>query len=225
MSFGTKPITLFRAIALALIVLCIFTLLMPCLGVSMRTLGVRMNVGISIFSTSIEGEYTSFWSVMLIINAIFLLLFGALAIFGVIRNIKVLVLPFTLICFVTFFLALFQKVFIDESELHVGRGPWLLLFVGLLACGVCFLDQAASGKPMKEFFDLSPLGIKMPQPKAAAPGRVSGWNCPNCGAFQPDSVQFCGSCGTRKPAPRLCPGCGKLCQPNEVFCANCGTRL
>lgn len=229
MSFGTKPITLFRAIALALVLVCLVSvLLMPCLGARIREMGINVNMGIGIFSTSLGGEYTSFWSVMLIINAILLILLGGLAIFGLIKDVKVLVLPFALVGFITFFLALFQKLFVDMKILHVGRGPWLLLFLGLLAAGMTVLDHVASRKPMKEFFDLSALGIKPPQPKparAAAPGRVSGWSCPNCGNFQPDAVQFCGNCGTRKPAPRLCPGCGKLCQPNEAFCGNCGTRL
>lgn len=234
MSFGTKPITLFRAVALALVLLGLFTLMMPCLSIDASNLslpGVK-RVGLGFFATSI-GEYkTSFWSVMLIINSILLILLGGLAVFGILKDRKLLVLPFALIGFITFFLALFQKLFIDYSDIHVGRGAWLLLFVSLLAAGAAVLDHLAEGKPLKDFFDLSTLGIKLPElPKFSKPTRAAdapaaaGWTCPNCGAVQPEEVRFCGNCGSPKPAPRLCPGCGKVCQPNEVFCADCGTRL
>ncbi len=233
MSFGTKNITLFRAIALALILLALSTMLMPYLGTDLGSfLGMKTGgliLGFGIFATGVAGEYTSFWSVMLIINAILLILLAAVAIFGLIKDVKLLVLPFSLISFITFFLTVFQKLFIDEDEVRVGRGAWFLLLFGLLAAGVAVLDHIASGKSLNELFDLSVLGIRLPERKpvtrAAAAAAAPVWTCANCGAPQPAAVRFCGRCGAPKPEPPRCPNCGQFYQPGEVFCSNCGTKL
>ena len=217
MEFGKKQITLFKAISLALIVTCVFLLLTPWLSVPVYS-GLKASIGV--FSTSIDGEYTSFWSVMLIINAILLVLTAALAIYGLMKDKNSLVLPFAVVGFISFFLAVFQKAFLDESNLHVGIGAWLTLFLSVLAFVAALLDNLAAGKPA---FSLADFGI---QPGAVRVNRgVGGWACPNCGARQGAAQNFCDRCGTKKPEPPRCPNCGKIARPGEGFCSDCGTRL
>ena len=57
-----------------------------------------------------------------------------------------------------------------------------------------------------------------PTQQAQAAG---GWFCPQCG--QQNTANFCGNCGTPKPAPAewTCPQCGNKNTAN--FCGNCGT--
>ncbi len=56
------------------------------------------------------------------------------------------------------------------------------------------------------------------QPGAAPAG---GWTCPQCGSV--NNGNFCGQCGTAKPAPAtwICPQCGQENAGN--FCGQCGT--
>ena len=66
-------------------------------------------------------------------------------------------------------------------------------------------------------------GYAQPQPAAApAPAPEGGWTCPQCGAV--NTTNFCGQCGTQKPAepqPWTCPQCGNANTTN--FCGQCGT--
>ena len=217
MEFGKKQISLFKAISLALIITCFFTLFMNWLGISERGL----NAGAIIYSTSVE-MFTSFWSVMLIINGVLLILLAGLAIFGLLTDKNGLVLPFGVVGFCSFFLALFQKIFLDEREIHLGLGAWLMLGLSLLACAAALLDNLANGKPVLslEDFGIKP-GARMPR----APRAIGGWTCPTCGARQGDAMRFCDRCGTKKPEPARCPGCGAIAKPGELFCSTCGTRL
>ena len=126
MAIGKKSVTLFKAISLALIVANLMTLFMHWLGASER----GMSAGVGIFAASFDTGYTkstSFWSVMLIINAILIILLSGLAIYGLLKDKNGLVLPLVIVSFVSFFLALFQKSFIGRSDLHVGVGAWLAL--------------------------------------------------------------------------------------------------
>ena len=220
MEFGKKQISLFKAISLALIVTCFFTLFMNWLGVSMY----RMHAGVNIFGTSFSNltDGTSFWSVMLIISAVLLILLAGLAIFGLLKDKNGLVLPFGVVGFGSFFLALFQKIFLDEGEIHLGLGAWLMLGLSLLACAAALLDNLANGKPVLslEDFGIKP-GARMPR----APRAIGGWTCPTCGARQGDAMRFCDRCGTKKPEPARCPNCGAIAKPGELFCSTCGTRL
>ena len=172
------------------------------------------------FATGIQGEYNSFWSVMLIINAILLILLAALAIYGLLKDKNSLVLPFAVVGFISFFLAVFQKAFVGSSSLHVGVGGWVTLFLSVLAFVAALLDNLAAGKPA---FSLADFGI---QPGAVRVNRgVGGWTCPNCGARQGAAQNFCDRCGTKKPEPPRCPNCGKIARPGEGFCSDCGSRL
>lgn len=215
MTFGTKTISLFKAICLALIAACLMTLLMPWLSSSYA----GIHAGINVFATGIQGEYNSFWSVMLIINAVLVILLAGLAAFGLLRDRNALVLPMAAVGFLMFFLTVFQRAFIDERELHVGVGAWMMLFLSLLALGAALLDNRAAGKKILDFAELNLLGLRVSAPK------LGGWTCPTCGAAQGAAQRFCDRCGTKKPEPPRCPNCGKLCRPGEVFCADCGTKL
>ena len=66
-------------------------------------------------------------------------------------------------------------------------------------------------------------GYAQPQPAAApAPAPEGGWTCPQCGNV--NTTNFCGQCGTQKPAepqPWTCPQCGTANTTN--FCGQCGT--
>ena len=214
MEFGKKQITLFKAISLALIVTCIFLLFTPWLGMAEG----GMIGGTIMFSC---GEYgSSFWSVMLIINAILLILLAALAIYGLLKDKNSLVLPFAVVGFISFFLAVFQKAFVGSSSLHVGVGGWVTLFLSVLAFVAALLDNLAAGKPA---FSLADFGI---QPGAVRVNRgVGAWICPACGARQGAAQNFCDRCGTKKPEPPRCPNCGKIARPGEGFCSDCGSRL
>ena len=220
MEFGKKQITLFKAISLALIVACFFTIFMNWLGASMY----GMHAGANMFGTSFKGwtSGTSFWSVMLIINAILLILLAALAIYGLLKDKNSLVLPFAVVGFISFFLAVFQKAFLGVgSEMHVGLGAWLMLFLSLLAFGFAALDNLAAGK---KILSLEDFGIKGGLPKINL-GAAGGWTCPSCGARQGAAQRFCDRCGTQKPEPPRCPACGELAKPGELFCSNCGSRI
>ncbi len=226
MSIGTKTITLFKAICLALIAVCLATLVMSWLGTSIT----GVHAGISVFATGVKGEYTSFWSVMLIINAVLFILLSGLAVYGLLKDKNTLLFPLAVVGFLMFFLAVFQRAFIKNDndlvsmgmELHVGRGAWLMLFFSLLALGAAILDNLANGKRALSFSELNVFGLRMPTVSRSAMGT---WTCPTCGAVQAVSQRFCDRCGTQKPEPPRCPGCGKLCRLGEAFCADCGTKL
>lgn len=50
------------------------------------------------------------------------------------------------------------------------------------------------------------------------------WTCPGCGTE--NSSNFCGECGTKKPAEPRCPGCNLLLENADYrFCPECGTAL
>ena len=169
MEFGKKQITLFKAISLALIVASLVTLFMNWLGASLY----GMHAGANIFGTS-------FWSVMLLINGILLILLAGLAVYGLLKDKNSLVLPFAIVGFISFFLAIFQKAFLGVGgEMHVGLGAWLLLFLSLLAFGAAALDSKAAGK---KILNLEDFGIKGGMPKINLGGGAGGWTCPACGA-------------------------------------------
>ena len=220
MSFGTKPISLFKAICLALVVVCFFTLLMPWLsGTRDYMTGMRSSVGV--FSTGLRGRAVSFWSVMLIFNAILLFLAVGLAVFGLITEKGGLSLPLALVGLLLFFLALFQCLLINGRtgmRFHVGIGPWLLLLLSLGIPGLVLLDNAAAKKPLLSMAD---FGLRGGAPKADK----GSWTCPTCGVKHSTSLKFCDRCGTPRPEPPRCPACGSLIHPGEAFCANCGAKI
>ncbi len=225
MAFTQKKMTLARTISLVMICLCLFMLFMPWLGSSIREMGISAVLGVNAFKTSVGGYYTSFWSVMLIICSILFILCVGLAVFGLVTERNLLVLPVAVLAFGMFFLALFQLIFIDSS-IHMTYGSWFFLIFGIGAYVFALLDDLGAGRKP---FDFSRIGI-VPKPKAPRGPRYStqaaaGWQCPTCGAFQGMEQNFCDRCGTRKPEPARCPACGTPAKPGELFCANCGTRL
>ena len=225
MAFTQKNITLMRAIAMVLVCICLVLLFVAWIGESERLYGVRITLGFNAFQTGVGGNYTSFWSVMLIISAILFILLAGLAIFGLVTERNILVLPVALVALVMFFLALFQLIFID-SGLHLQIGLYFFLLCGLGAYAAALLDDLGAGRKP---FDLSRIGFsskpKAPKAPRYAPQVAAGWQCPSCGAFQGAGQNFCDRCGTRKPEPPRCPGCGRPVQPGEMFCANCGTKV
>ncbi|MBR3473710.1 MAG: zinc ribbon domain-containing protein [Oscillospiraceae bacterium] len=232
MSFANKTFSFFKAICLALIAASLMTLFMLWLSGSQYGL----IAGVGVFGTNMgeSMKCTSFWSVMLIINAIFFVLTAGQAVFGLLCEKNTLVLPMSVIGFLMFFLALFQKLFIGEDSLHVGIGAWLMLFLSLLAFGAAILDNLSAGKKAVDFSDFGIFGIHLPEVKLPARGASrgagrggvrGGWTCPTCGAMLADNLRFCDRCGTQKPEPPRCPNCGKIYQSGEAFCANCGSKL
>ncbi len=62
-------------------------------------------------------------------------------------------------------------------------------------------------------------------PPYQQPAQPQGWTCPTCGTV--NTGNFCGQCGTKKPAPQqpagwTCPTCGTVNTGN--FCGQCGTK-
>ena len=56
-----------------------------------------------------------------------------------------------------------------------------------------------------------------------------GWKC-SCGATNADSMGFCPSCGSKKPAAEaaksaFCPQCGAKLADGAKFCTECGAKL
>jgi len=51
--------------------------------------------------------------------------------------------------------------------------------------------------------------------------------CPNCGAVNPEGVNFCQDCGTKlgAPAKAFCGQCGMENPPGTKFCGGCGAKL
>lgn len=214
MSFGTKSISLFKAICLALVLVCFLALFMPWLSQAIG-LGTRSVVGL--FSIGFRGRFVSFWSVMLIINAILFILLAGLALFGLLTEKGGLVFPAALVAVLLFFLAFFQNLYIGRG-MRLGLGPWLMLLLGLGIPGLILLDNAAAKKPL---LSLADFGLK-----GGAPQESKGsWVCPTCGVKQSNAMKFCDRCGTKKPEPPRCPACGELVHPGEAFCANCGAKI
>jgi hypothetical protein len=181
------------------------------------------------FKTGLGGYYTSFWSVMLIICSILFILCAGLAVFGLVTERNLLVLPVAVLAVGMFFLALFQLIFIDSS-LHMTYGSWFFLVFGIGAYVFALLDDLGAGRKPFDFgrlgFVSKPKAPKAPvyyPPQPQQP--VAGWQCPACGAYQGMEQNFCDRCGTRKPEAPRCPACGTPAKPGEMFCANCGTKL
>ena len=228
-----KPLSLFKIIALVLVVLCFIMLFLPWITVS----ALGQSESVSIFGTSIEGEVGSFWSVMLVIFAILSILAILLAIFGILTDRNVFVLPLAGLAVLMFLFAFFQVLRVKGElkaqlgeyasymggllKIHVGVGGWLFLLFGLGACGLLFYEDRTQGKNFFDFSAVKSAGVSMPKVNL---GAIGGWACPNCGAKNGSGQNFCTSCGTKKPEPRRCANCGAALKPGEAFCSNCGTR-
>ncbi len=50
-------------------------------------------------------------------------------------------------------------------------------------------------------------------------------HCPKCNLEFPDSLRFCGSCGSALTEFRRCPSCGELTEGKWTFCTSCGKSL
>ena len=244
MTFG-KNLTIFKIIALVLIVACFVMLFLPWLTVktSIYSAGASYNV----FKTGLDGKASSFWSVMLVILAILFILAMYLGVFGILTDRSTLVLPIAVLAFLMFFLAVFQRAFamsvltkaataamyslgaanaamyasglVTSLTIHVGAGAWLFFFLGLAAVGLVLVDNYTARRPLVNVDDFKLSGVSMPNVS------LGGWNCPRCGAALSGSQKFCTQCGTPKPEAPRCPGCGKPVKPGAAFCPSCGTRL
>lgn len=90
--------------------------------------------------------------------------------------------------------------------------------------------QAAAAQTQKQTLDI-------PQtPKPDQTPQTAGAVCPQCGAQNPPSMKFCGSCGTKlqneaqTPGPqqsafKFCGECGAKNNSDDSFCSECGTPL
>lgn len=241
-----KPLSLFKIIALVLVVLCFIMLFLPWVTASVSAFGYSLASRQNVFSTgSIGGDLAveldlkvgSFWSVMLIIFAILALLAILLAVFGILTDRNLFALPLAALAVLMFLFALFQSSFVKSKVLsylgeygsylsslfkvHPGIGAWLFLIFGLGACGLLFYEDRTQGKNFFDFSAVKSAGVSMPKVNL---GAIGGWACPSCGARNGSGQNFCTSCGTKKPEPRRCANCGATLKPGEVFCSNCGTR-
>jgi uncharacterized membrane protein YvbJ len=55
------------------------------------------------------------------------------------------------------------------------------------------------------------------------PGAARNIKCPNCGMFNPPTLENCRKCGTEIPKPMIpCPECGVMQPENNKICTNCG---
>ena len=233
MSFDFRSLSLFKIIALVLVVLCFIMLFLPWITVS----ALGQSESVNVFGTSIEGEVGSFWSVMLVIFAILAILAILLAVFGILTGRNNLVLPLGCLAVLMFLFAFFQVLHVKGElkaqlgeyasymggllKIHVGVGGWLFLLFGLGACGLLFYEDRTQGKNFFDFSAVKSAGVSMPKVNL---GAIGGWTCTNCGAKNGSGQNFCTSCGTKKPEPRRCANCGATLKPGEVFCSNCGTR-
>ena len=233
MSFDFRSLSLFKIIALVLVVLCFIMLFLPWITVS----ALGQSESVNVFGTSIEGEVGSFWSVMLVIFAILSILAILLAAFGILTGRNNLALPLACLAVLMFLFAFFQVLHVKGElkaqlgeyasymggllKIHVGVGGWLFLLFGLGACGLLFYEDRTQGKNFFDFSAVKSAGVSMPKVNL---GAIGGWTCPSCGAKNGSSQNFCTSCGTKKPEPRRCANCGATLKPGEAFCSNCGTR-
>jgi hypothetical protein len=164
-----------------------------------------------------------------------------LAVFGILTDRNLLVLPIAALAALMFLLAVFTcfwakgkaiellGVYADYVEslggsigVHVGVGAWLFLLFGLGAFGVLFYEDRTLGRNTLDASQLNLGAVSMPKVNLGGKG---GWTCPGCGARNGAGQNFCTGCGTKKPEPARCPNCGAFAKPGELFCSTCGTRL
>ncbi len=85
------------------------------------------------------------------------------------------------------------------------------------------MAQAAGGANAESLFAMGAQKTPAPAAPAVPPAAEAvGWTCPTCG--QVNTGNFCGNCGSAKPAPAkwTCPVCGQENTGN--FCGNCGAK-
>ena len=65
------------------------------------------------------------------------------------------------------------------------------------------------------------------QAEAAKQQADAARTCPNCGAVNPEGVNYCQDCGTKLGAPAkvFCGQCGAENPPGTKFCGSCGARI
>ena len=247
MSFDFRSLSLFKIIALVLVVLCFVMIFLPWVTASVSAFGYSVASRQNVFSTGSFGgdlagelglKVGSFWSVMLIIFAILAILAILLAVFGILTDRSLFALPLAALAVLMFLFALFQSSFVKSKALsslgehgsylsslfkvHPGIGAWLFLLFGLGAFGLLFYEDRTQGRNTFDAAGIDLSGVSMP--KVNLPS-IGGWNCPTCGAKNGASQNFCTSCGTKKPEPPRCPNCGKLLKAGEACCSICGTRV
>ena len=237
MSFDFRSLSLFKIIALVLVVLCFIMMFLPWITMKASIWGQSMSESASLFTISGGG---SFWTVLLLIFEILFFPAMALAIFGILTDRNNFVLPASALAVIMFLFDIFvcfwakgkANEYLGASAdyieslggsfgVHVGVGAWLFLLFGLGACGLLFYEDRTQGKNFFDFSAVKSAGVSMPKVNL---GAIGGWACPNCGAKNGSGQNFCTSCGTKKPEPRRCANCGATLKPGEAFCSNCGTR-
>ena len=213
MSFDFRSLSLFKIIALVLVVLCFIMMFLPWITMKASIWGQSMSESASLFTISVFGILTD--------RNNFVLPASALA-----------VIMFLFDIFVCFWAKGKANEYLGASAdyieslggsfgVHVGVGAWLFLLFGLGACGLLFYEDRTQGKNFFDFSAVKSAGVSMPKVNL---GAIGGWACPNCGAKNGSGQNFCTSCGTKKPEPRRCANCGATLKPGEAFCSNCGTR-
>ncbi|MBR3473709.1 MAG: zinc ribbon domain-containing protein [Oscillospiraceae bacterium] len=239
MTLQFKPLTLFKLIALVLVVLCFVMMFLPWITTSVSGMGQNESTSFDLFEinkNAFNGE-SCFWIVLLKIFMILFFLAILAAVFGILTDQSAFVLPVSVLAVLMFlcdmFTAFWAKGKVDDLMggyssylkdfgiqygVHVGIGCWLFLLFGLAAFGVLFFESVAA--------DSSPREPSFRSAGAARPRRSrGGWTCPNCGTALRDDQNFCTSCGTRKPQPLVCPNCGKTASGGSAFCSDCGSPL
>ena len=214
-----KPLSLFKIIALVLVALCFIMMFLP--WITMSAFGYSESA--NLFKISGEG---CFWTVMLVVFEILFFPAMALAVFGILTDRNVFVLPLSALAVIMFLFDVFTAFWAKGqaygmASVHAGVGAWLFLLFGLGACGVLFYEDYSQGKNFFDFSSIKSAGAAMPKVNL---GAIGGWACPNCGAKNGNGQNFCSTCGAKKPEPRRCATCGATLKPGEVFCSNCGTR-
>ena len=241
MPFEIKPLTLFKIIALVLVGLCFIMMFLPWITMSAKVSAFgyseSMRESENLFTVSGAG---CFWTVMLQIFEIVFFLAMVLAVFGILTDRNLLVLPIAALAALMFLLAVFTcfwakgkmngqlgelGVYLSDYmtyKVHVGVGAWLFLLFGLGAFGVLFYEDRTLGRNTLDASQLNLGAVSMPKVNLGGKG---GWTCPGCGARNGAGQNFCTGCGTKKPEPARCPNCGAFAKPGELFCTTCGTRL
>ena len=226
MSFKIRPLSVFRIVALALSGIALIMLFLPWLRLSASAMGASVSQSYGVFATGAEGNVASVWSVLLIITAVLAVLAVFVAVFGILTERTIFVLPLPALALLMFILACLQVLHVkirmkqemgelsSYVKIHVGVGGWLFLLFSLCAFGAYMYESYISnGKTL----NVSQFGLNR--------SLDEGWTCPSCGTKCTDSQNFCMSCGTPKPAPKLCPHCGKPYKEGSQFCTGCGSRL
>ena len=97
--------------------------------------------------------------------------------------------------------------------------------------------EAAEQKAAQAAAQIQQQTAEIPQtPLPNQTPQTAGTVCPQCGAQNPPSMKFCGSCGTKlkneaqTPAPqpnafKFCGECGAKNNADDSFCSECGTPL